>query len=115
MRLFVYGSLKKGFFNHKRFGFDKLNFLGEKVIKGYALINLGQYPGMVNADPESTVKGEIYEIDDGTSEFNHLNNVEKGAGFTFNQVNIPGEELYAFLFAYGEDEGMRIDGGEWKE
>ncbi len=61
IRVFVYGTLMKNCYNHENYlGGQK--FLGRAVLPGYALYNLGSYPGVVR-DEEERVLGEVYEID----------------------------------------------------
>ena len=61
IRVFVYGTLMRGGCYHKEFlGIHK--FLGRGLITGYALYNLGGYPGVIPERGEQ-VKGEIFGID----------------------------------------------------
>lgn len=61
VRLFVYGTLMRNCCNHEPY-LRGQKYLGQAVLPGYALYNLGSYPGVV---PDSTEKvlGELYEID----------------------------------------------------
>lgn len=121
MKLFIYGSIKKGFFNHKRFGFDKLPFLGEHKVKGYCLINLGAYPGMVpSPQDEDEVKGELYEIDDGSKDYAFLYKVEANAGYTTTAVDYVKEDkqkvpIVAFIYRGSIEDGPKVEGGNWLE
>lgn len=117
MKLFIYGSIKRGFFNHERFNFHKIPFLGEKVIKGFELVNLGAYPGMIPAaSNEEEVKGELYEIDTSKEEYAFLSDIEERAGYNLQKVEIspkkPEDTIYAFIYHHrgGEE---KIPGGVW--
>jgi gamma-glutamylcyclotransferase (GGCT)/AIG2-like uncharacterized protein YtfP len=61
--IFVYGTLKQG--EHNGFLFDGYGcqYIGEGVVPGCALIDMGGCPGMVitHCDPMDFAKGEIYE------------------------------------------------------
>lgn len=57
-KLFVYGTLKKGFRLHNYLGNSKL--LGEDTLKGFDIYSNGTYPMIVRG--ESIVKGEVYEV-----------------------------------------------------
>ncbi len=58
--LFVYGTLMKN--NRKGQTYlDDAKFLGEYTLKGYALYDLGYYPGIVE-DNNEMVKGELYAV-----------------------------------------------------
>ena len=59
--IFVYGTLLKGRSNHHRY-LSTAMFLGEGVIIGYILYDLGSYPG-VKRSKKGVVKGEVYKVD----------------------------------------------------
>lgn len=64
MRLFVYGSLKRGCHNHGQMAGQA--FVAEaRTIPGFRLFDVGGYPGLVPwpAD-EAGVLGEIWEVDE---------------------------------------------------
>jgi gamma-glutamylcyclotransferase (GGCT)/AIG2-like uncharacterized protein YtfP len=62
VRLFVYGSLKRGDRHH-----DELvgaRFLGEvSTAPGYALERVGEYFALIEGPAESSVPGELFELD----------------------------------------------------
>lgn len=64
-KIFVYGTLKKGFYFHEQFlGEDKSAFLG-KVMSGpsYSLYIDG-LPHLIEETTDKPVKGELYEINE---------------------------------------------------
>ncbi len=61
MLVFVYGTLMQGRENHEKF-LSEASFKGQAHIEGYALYDLGSYPGII-AEEEQKVLGEVYEID----------------------------------------------------
>lgn len=66
MKLFVYGTLKRGGSNHACLAGQ--DFLGEACsAPGYTLYSFGTYPGMV-ADPTDRhgVIGEVWSVDEKT-------------------------------------------------
>lgn len=79
-RLFVYGSLKKGEYNHPRFGMDHALLLGTTALPGFRLFHNGAYPAAV-PDEQSRyfLMGEIYEV--GADLAATIARVEKGAGY----------------------------------
>jgi gamma-glutamylcyclotransferase (GGCT)/AIG2-like uncharacterized protein YtfP len=62
IKVFVYGTLKKGYRNHRLL--EGSNYIGEGKISGYDLYDLGSFPGIIRGKGE--VVGEIYEIDQET-------------------------------------------------
>jgi gamma-glutamylcyclotransferase (GGCT)/AIG2-like uncharacterized protein YtfP len=58
--LFVYGTLMR---NNRagRSYLDNADFKGECTLSGYALYDLGYYPGIVE-DEDGRVKGELYSV-----------------------------------------------------
>ena len=117
MTLFIYGSLKVGGFNHERFGFDKLKFLGNHTLSSYELWEIGQYPGMVYTGlVKNKVKGELYEVDEEGKDFLYLKRVEEGAGFQLAQASGLFEQkpIFTFLYKGYVDGYTKIEGGEWK-
>ncbi len=63
-RVFVYGSLLKGFGNHNLLE-DSL-FVGDALTEGhFSLLHLGGFPGLVEKG-NTSVHGEIYDVDDAT-------------------------------------------------
>lgn len=72
--IFVYGTLKKGFGNHRVMGDSKL--LGEVNIKGFRMYSLGGYPALTLGNNE--IKGEVYEVTDE----NTLKNIYRLEGYS---------------------------------
>jgi gamma-glutamylcyclotransferase (GGCT)/AIG2-like uncharacterized protein YtfP len=64
--VFVYGSLKRGFRNHRLLAANE--FVGAGITEPrYRLINLGPYPAMIETGAEPlSVTGELYRIDEAT-------------------------------------------------
>ena len=59
--LFVYGSLMKGRYNHDAYMRNAV-FQGKGYIEGYALYDLGHYPGVIHEGGHGKVLGELYEV-----------------------------------------------------
>lgn len=65
IRVFVYGTLKKGHGNNA--ALKNSQFLGRATIEGnLTLISMGWYPGLVRAGERQTIYGEVYAIDEDT-------------------------------------------------
>lgn len=62
-KAFVYGSLKRGFGNHRVL--DGGEFIGHSVTadNNYSMFPMGGFPG-VTSDGDKAVIGELYEVDE---------------------------------------------------
>jgi gamma-glutamylcyclotransferase (GGCT)/AIG2-like uncharacterized protein YtfP len=78
MRLFIYGTLKRGCYNHYHMAGQR--FIGTaRTAPRYRLYNLGGYPGMVLASDGLSIEGEVWEIDEACRvQLDVLEGVEEG-------------------------------------
>ena len=61
-KVFVYGSLKKGYGNHRLLTTSKL--LGEHTTEpAYSMFSMGSFP-FVETNGETGIKGEVYEVNE---------------------------------------------------
>jgi gamma-glutamylaminecyclotransferase len=118
VKIFVYGSLRKGFYNHRLL--TDSTFLGmAKTPPGYTMIGLGGFPGVIKAG-EGRVLGEIYEVSEKT--LKNLDRLESHPNFycrTPVEVETPeGEaievETYLLPISYLRDGAEVIESGDWK-
>jgi len=96
--IFVYGRLmKKDGRKHKYLKNSKL--IGEGVLEGYSLYDLGYYPGIVKE--EGKVKGEIYEIP--VEDLKNIDSYE-GEGLVYKRekldIRIENETIKANAYVY---------------
>jgi gamma-glutamylaminecyclotransferase len=64
--VFVYGTLKKGFYNHDVIRSENTEFLGRAcTLPEYDMVSLGGFPGVVK-DGKYKIEGEIYSVDSDT-------------------------------------------------
>ena len=113
--VFIYGSLKKGHYNHTRFGFNTAAwFWGEVTLTGAALYNLGAYPCLVmTGNPEDTVRGELYEyLDDECRDMIH--DMELSAGYRLHTVEVDGEDAETYVFDTIPEGAKIVEGGVWE-
>jgi gamma-glutamylcyclotransferase (GGCT)/AIG2-like uncharacterized protein YtfP len=119
MRLvFVYGTLKRGLSNHHYLAGQ--TFVGEaSTAPGFALYDVGGYPGMVRAPGcAGGVSGEVWSVDDAC--LSRLDELEGAAEGLYRRERVPlvgphaaaGAEAYLYL---KEVEGRRPLGGAWNE
>ena len=116
VKLFVYGTLKKGFHNHSVLERSNGKFIG----KGYTLpiftmYNLGHYPA-VTLLGNTAIQGEVWEVDD----LQHTDWLEGYPKFYDRRViSIQMEEgglVEASLYYIKEDHTYKelIEEGEWR-
>lgn len=123
-RVFVYGSLMKGYWNYSRFLDGRVKSSTVGSLKG-DLYHLPQgYPALLVG--ENTVKGEVIEIDDET--LRALDFLEGYYGEGKNNlyyraevcVQAQGENMLCWTYFYNDEEyaqshGIKILNGDWKE
>ena len=61
-KLFVYGTLKQGFNNHK-YLLSEASFLGREYLEGnFTMIEMGMFPGVIAGGEGTGVYGEVYAV-----------------------------------------------------
>jgi len=99
INLFVYGTLKRGFGMNRMFNNSK--FVGKASTgKGYKMISLGGYPGVLFGG-EGSVSGEVYEVsEDVLTQCDHY----ESNGFLYNRkrilISVDGEEIKKVCWVY---------------
>lgn len=112
MRIFVYGTLKRGGRLHGHLRHLGAKYLRDTRIAGFALYKLCWYPGIVPAD-RRIVKGEIYEVRD--SALATLDAVE-GAPDLFKRVTLDFNDGPVQTYVYNKllpENAEYIPSGEW--
>lgn len=108
MKMFVYGTLKKG---------GRLYTRAESSIKkdsiSGSLYNLKYYPG-IKLDGAGVVEGEVHELDDRYLPwFDHV----EGEGSLYNRRTVrtlKGETVYVYEYACYVSEHWLIESGIWE-
>lgn len=98
-RVFVYGSLKRGFGNHEMFLGGSL-FVSEAETdeQRFDMLSLNFFPGVVD-DGEIDISGELYLVDD--EQLISLDALEgNGTMYARELVWLKGEELPAWMYVY---------------
>lgn len=107
MKLFVYGTLKLGYCNHRVLG-DAVflgNFTTDSV---YSMYDLGSYPS-VSLEGTTAIVGEVYEISDLTSV-----DMLEGYPTFYNRSEIETDFGLAWIYHYLPMHGDIIANGFWK-
>ena len=116
--IFVYGTLRRGERAHHLF--SGAPFLGEaRTEEGYALIDLGAYPGLVRA-VSGRVVGEVYEV--GARRLAEIDAYE-GHPELFRRVGLSLDcpsalqlaEAEGYLYTGDPADGIRLASGDWRE
>lgn len=112
--LFVYGTLKRGGCRHAALAGSPSR--GEASTRpGYALYDLGEYPGLVVCRGEGqSVEGELYEVDRG--ELARLDVIEGAPGwFALGRVELAGwPEAWAYYYQGDTTGWPRVASGRWE-
>lgn len=95
MYVFVYGSLKKGYYNHHFL--DKSKFIKKAYLKNYTLYYdyNKKYPSLYDVDNGYLVSGEIYEIN--YDILNELDILEE-VGILYKRVNVNISDYNCYLY-----------------
>lgn len=105
-RLFVYGTLQRGCVNHPLLaGARRLG--AARTAPGFALIDLGPYPGMVRRGP-AAVAGELYRVTPAV--LDALDRFE-GHPWLFRRARVPladGRPAFTYLLAPGQTAGRSL-------
>ncbi len=76
-KVFVYGTLRRGFSLHKHLRKTRVRFLGKGKIRG-CLYDLGEFPGACPSElPTDEVEGELYELIQPTEQLKVLDKIEE--------------------------------------
>lgn len=113
-RIFVYGTLLRGFGNHRLLASAK--FVGEAMTKPqYTMINLGAFPAILN-DGTTALRGEVYDVNAET--LARLDQLE-GNGYFYNRQPIElktklGKVQAYFLLREISGELKVVSSGDWR-
>ena len=112
--VFVYGSLRKGFGNHRLL--ENSKFLGYgKTKEKYSLYADG-IPYVVK-EPLTQIKGEIYQVDDET--LHRLDQLEGHPEFykreLIDVITEDGKTIKAWIYFYPYKKGNLIKSGDYKD
>lgn len=105
----VYGSLKRGHYNHPALE-GHSTFLGEDKIKG-TLYSLGAYPA-ITEEGDNLYDVEIYEVDE--EAYQSIRGMELGAGYKEVTLELSGHQCIVYyadtrLAEYCKDKARQID------
>lgn len=123
MKVAVYGTLRKGFGNHRIL--EGLLPLREGFVSvPFRMVSLGGFPGLIPASEHHQVYLEIYDIGDDTERLRRLDGLEGYRGPNqsnfYDRITIPdfqidgeGVEVYVLDESYADH--ASVDNGDWAE
>lgn len=115
----VYGSLRKGQYNHQ----DSLKYIGTTSIKGFDLypVGFGSYPAIIPTNEDNALIIDILECTDEDKSW--IDRMEIGAGYYIKevQVELDGQLYPCHIYIYREEyqdslkRRPRVESGDWVE
>jgi len=111
--MFVYGSLKKGHFNHYLIDENPRNrFIRKGFVEGYNLYLLWSYPGIKPGLSSDKVYVELYSLSEEV--YDRIDKMEKSAGYTSVEVeDDEGKSGTIYVYNGEVDEKNLIPFGQW--
>jgi gamma-glutamylaminecyclotransferase len=117
-KLFVYGTLKKGFRNHRLL--EGAKYLCDGFLSGYGMHSMGAYPAIRPSSDAPGVHGELYEItDDMLPSLDRLEGVPHLYTREVESIECPDKDygavgLYAYVYVFARPlHGRIMRSGEW--
>lgn len=122
-KVFVYGTLKRGYWNNHLL--QSSQFIGSAVVRG-ALYSLGGIPGMKEHDHDGNtydVMGEVWIVNDATlTRLDHLEGYTPERHdediHTYRRQNVTdvvtGDTYHAYFYQRGVDRNRIITNGNWE-
>lgn len=115
--VFVYGTLRRGNAGAMSVRFPDSKFVADARVGG-SLYDLGAYPGLLPDESNSSVMGEVYEVDDET--LKKLDEFEASSNYRRRRVEISLGARSRTCWTYEPDPefyspGTLITSGDWLE
>jgi gamma-glutamylcyclotransferase (GGCT)/AIG2-like uncharacterized protein YtfP len=115
--VFVYGTLRRGGAGAMSIRFPGSKFIAEAKVSG-SLYDLGAYPGLLLDESNSSVTGEVYEVDDKT--LDEMDAFEASSNYRRKQVEISLGDHRRTCWVYEPDPEFYsprtlITSGDWVE
>lgn len=105
MKIAVYGSLRKGFYNHNSY---TMKYISTKTITWWILFDLGHYPWAVYTwNEEDKIVVEIMEVDKKTEEI--LDSMEFNAWYSARKLP-SWEKIYHYDWSFAL---WQVVSGDW--
>jgi gamma-glutamylcyclotransferase (GGCT)/AIG2-like uncharacterized protein YtfP len=122
MRLFFYGSLRKGEDNYERFTTEwpeAMRDVATGCIRGFELVNLGTHCSIVPGRADATVVGDVFDVSEEL--FKSIEVLETGFDYRRQTVEVEtgdGHKVTADVYGFARPDELttkpRIKSGDWK-
>lgn len=115
--IFVYGTLRKGFYNHRVLGNSE--FVSEfKTEPSFTMVSLGAFPAVIPKG-NTAIEGEIYRVVE-EKDMQNINGLEgyRGEGknnmYDIHKIQTPHGE--ALMYVFKDAKGYPVvESGNWKK
>ncbi|MBW7982804.1 gamma-glutamylcyclotransferase family protein [Enterobacillus tribolii] len=108
MRIIVYGSLRRKQGNSH--WMTNAQWLGDHVLEGYEMYDLGHYPAVIQGDGE--IYCEVYRID--STILSELDELKSNSRFYKRElISTPYGSAWIYLYLYPVEGYPRIASGDW--
>lgn len=114
----VYGSLRVGEYNFKRFQAQygsKIEIIDQqKELPGFKMYDLGiGYPGIKKGNYEETIVVDVLEVAEEVA--NQIDMMEKGAGYLPTIVKFEDKDCTTYIYTGSVEEETRVIDGNWSK
>ena len=110
----VYGSLKRGYYNHVDHFFKRAKYLKTADAKGFEMYDLGFFPAIVPVDDKTKkVVVELYDVP--YQSYKDMRKMELGAGYREIERNISGYRCRLWVYDKNPAGAKLIPSGNWEE
>jgi len=113
-KILVYGSLRKGEYNYKRFKSmfkDGLKYIETLNIQGFRLYDLGSYPGIKETPTDTTLVVDVMECDPAC--YASIYGMEIGANYVAKNIVINNEDHT--IYVYQGSTHKLVESGDWSK
>jgi gamma-glutamylcyclotransferase (GGCT)/AIG2-like uncharacterized protein YtfP len=109
-KVFVYGSLKRNYWNHRVLEQSNGKFVKEDQLSGASIYNYSSFPALGFIEGKNPVQGEVFEVE----RMDYLDRLEGYPNF-YNRSLVKtdsGEEVWVYHFNT-KPSGSLIESGCW--
>ncbi len=112
-QVFVYGSLREGFGNHRLL--ERAEFLGSyRAELPFVMISLGGFPGLIESQQDNNITLELYQVT--PQEFQNLDQLEGYPSFyDRKKITVNGTKGWVYYLTERSGSEPLVESGDWVE